>query len=186
MFQELLAREFNSAALSPQQLALLEAHYDLMLRWNQRLNLTRILSLEDAVRFHYCESLFLGTLLPPGELTIADVGSGAGFPGIPLAILRPECRMTLIESHQRKAVFLREASRELKNVSVLAIRAQDVKQHFDWTVSRAVSPQEVIKLSLSPSMALLMGQDDASELRDPWKITPLPWGKARVAAIRVG
>jgi 16S rRNA (guanine(527)-N(7))-methyltransferase RsmG len=184
MFQELLAEEFDRGHLSSEKLSLLEEHYNLMLRWNQRLNLTRILHLEDAIRLHYCESLFLGTLLPAGELSIADVGSGAGFPGIPLAILRPECMLTLIESHQRKAVFLREASRKLQNVSVIAQRAEDVKEHFDWSVSRAVSPKEIIGLSLSGNIALLIGQKDAGKLKDPWKIVPVPWGKARVAAIQ--
>jgi 16S rRNA (guanine(527)-N(7))-methyltransferase RsmG len=196
MFQDLLAEEFGRGQrlhefpesaiyhLSGQQLTLLEEHYKLMMRWNQRLNLTRISGLEEAVQLHYCESLFFGTLLPTVALNIADVGSGAGFPGIPLAILRPECAFTLIESHQRKAVFLREASSGLKNVSVIAKRAQDVKQRFDWSVSRAVSPQEAIGLSLGQSIALLIGKEDASRLEDTWKIIPLPWGKGRVAAIR--
>jgi 16S rRNA (guanine(527)-N(7))-methyltransferase RsmG len=195
-FRDLLAYEFDRAPrlcglpessaykLSSQQLDLLEAHYNLMLRWNQRLNLTRIVGVEEAVRLHYVESLFLGVLLPTGAFSIADVGSGPGFPGIPLAVLRPECTVTLIESHQRKAVFLREASRGLKNVAILAQRAQDVKQNFDWTVSRAVSPEEVIGLSLSDHLALLIGQEDAARLDPSWKITPLPWGDARVAAIR--
>jgi 16S rRNA (guanine527-N7)-methyltransferase len=195
MFQDLLAEEFERGQrlqapesslfrLSGQQLTLLEEHYKLMTRWNQRLNLTRISGLEDAVQLHYCESLFFGTLLPAGAVKITDIGTGAGFPGIPLAILRPECTVTLIESHQRKAVFLREASRGLENVLVIAQRAQDVKQRFDWSVSRAVSPQEVIRLSLSENIALLIGAEDARELKDPWKIVPVPWGKARAVAIR--
>jgi 16S rRNA (guanine527-N7)-methyltransferase len=155
-----------------------------MLRWNRRLNLTRIVHPEEAVRQHYVESLFLGTLLPAGAFSIADIGSGPGFPGIPLAVLRPECQVTLVESHQRKAVFLREATRDLKNVVVLAQRAQDVKQHFDWSVSRAVSPEEVIGLTLSNCIALLIGHEDATHLDPPWKVTPSPWGDARVAAIR--
>ncbi len=182
-FRDLLAQEFDRRPLSSEQLDILEAHYNLMLRWNQRLNLTRIVRLDDAVRVHYVESLFLATLLPPGAFSTADIGSGAGFPGIPLAVLRPECQVTLVESHQRKAVFLREASRDLKNVAVLAQRSQDVKQHFDWIVSRAVSPEEVIGLSLSNHLALLIGQEDAARLGPSWKITPLPWGDARVAAI---
>lgn len=195
MFQDLLAQEFKRGQrllafpestayrLSSQQLTLLEEHYKLMMRWNQRLNLTRISGLEDAVQFHYCESLFFGTLLPAGALKIADVGSGAGFPGIPLAVLRPECTITLIESHQRKAVFLREASRGLENVSVIAQRAQDMRQQFDWSVSRAVSLPEVMRLSLSENIALLSSKEDTRELKDSWRIVPLPWGKARVAAI---
>src|ERR1700730_14203736 len=114
MFRKLLASEFAPyTGLSDEQLDRLERHYRLLTLWNKRINLTRINSLEDVVRFHYCESLFLAKELPVGALSIVDVGSGAGFPGIPVAILRPECRVHLLESHQRKAVFLREASREL-------------------------------------------------------------------------
>jgi hypothetical protein len=78
-----------------------------------------------------------------GPLRIADVGSGAGFPGVPVAVLRPESRITLIESHQRKAVFLKEACRTLANVSVAAKRAEDVAECFDWAISRAVSWEEL-------------------------------------------
>src|SRR6266436_9755293 len=99
-----------------------------MLHWNKVINLTRIERLEEVVDRHYAESLFVGANLPFGSLTIADLGSGAGFPGFPIAVLRPECSVTLIESHKRKAVFLKEASRALPNVVVLAQRAEDVSQ----------------------------------------------------------
>src|ERR1700732_4321222 len=100
MFRELLTREFAPyGQLTVQQIDLLEAHFKMLGRWNSRLNLTRIDSLEEAVRLHYCESMFVGTRLPSGPLRIVDVGSGAGFPGIPIAILRPDCAVTLVESH---------------------------------------------------------------------------------------
>jgi 16S rRNA (guanine527-N7)-methyltransferase len=83
----------------------LRAHFELLQRWNKSLNLTRI----DSVERNYGESLFLGRHLPPGPLRICDIGSGAGFPGFPVAVLRPDCEITLIEAHQRKAVFLKEA-----------------------------------------------------------------------------
>jgi 16S rRNA (guanine527-N7)-methyltransferase len=146
---------------SSQKLAL-EAHYELMLRWNAKLNLTRITDREEAWERHYKESIFLAHKLPPGPLKIADVGSGAGFPGIPIAVLRPECTVTLIESHQRKAVFLREATRGLPNVRVLAMRAEAVTETFDWIVSRAVSPKEVLKLKFAPNIALLTGRCEIS------------------------
>src|SRR5262245_12319813 len=111
MFRELLAKEFAPyETLTEHQLDQLESHYRLLTAWNKRLNLARLGSVEDAVQLHYCESLYLGRALPLGNLRIVDIGSGAGFPGIPIAILRPECSVTLVESHQRKAVFLREAT----------------------------------------------------------------------------
>ena len=139
MFRELLASEFQPySSLTPHQLDLLERHFNLLLAWNKRLNLTRITDTEEAVRLHYCESLYLGLKLPEGPLSVADLGSGAGFPGVPIAILRPDLQVTLIESNQRKAVFLREAARDLPNVRVLAVRFEDCRERFDWVVSRAV------------------------------------------------
>ena len=173
-FKSLLAFEFSPyGALTSQQLALLEEHYRLLLRWNQKINLTRITSLQDAVRYHYCESLYLAERLPKGPLRVIDIGSGAGFPGIPVAIYRPECTVDLVESHQRKAVFLREAARGLTNVRVLAQRAEALTDSYDWTISRAVRPEEVLKLNLGPHVAVL-GVDGDS----------LPWGEKRALFVR--
>jgi len=183
MFRELLVREFAPyGSLTVEQIDRLEAHYKLLTHWNARLNLTRIDSEEEAVRLHYCESLFVGTRLPAGQLRIVDVGSGAGFPGIPIAILRPECNITLVESHQRKAVFLREASRNLHNATVVTDRAENLKFEFDWLVSRAVSPDDVLKLKLASNLALLVG---AGENLDFEQREPLPWGIGRFLAFHV-
>jgi 16S rRNA (guanine(527)-N(7))-methyltransferase RsmG len=179
MFKTLLAAEFSPyAVLSNLQLEQLEEHYLSLTRWNEKLNLTRILNLEDSVRFHYCESLFLGWSLPQGSHRIVDIGSGGGFPGIPVAILRPECEVTLVESQQRKAVFLREISRGLKNVRVLPERSEVIRDRFDWLISRAVSPSEVLRLDISPKIALLIGADDAGKLHGRAQL--IPWGRQRV------
>src|ERR1700676_5481105 len=120
-FKSLLELEFSPyGTLTDDQLILLEQHYQLLLRWNQKMNLTRITTLADAVRYHYCESLYLAQSLPQSALRIVDIGSGAGFPGIPVAIYRPDCEVHLVESHQRKAVFLGEATRGLPNTRALA------------------------------------------------------------------
>src|SRR5262245_54597910 len=105
-----------------------------MMQWNQKINLTRITEVDEVVERHYRESLYLASQLPAGELRIADVGSGAGFPGIPIGIARPECDVTLIESVRKKAVFLKEATRGLGNFRVLASRAEDINEQFDWVV----------------------------------------------------
>jgi 16S rRNA (guanine(527)-N(7))-methyltransferase RsmG len=176
MFKELLAAEFVPyGALTEEQL---DSHYNSLTRWNEHLNLTRIRDLSESVRFHYCESLFLAQFLPPGPLRIVDVGSGAGFPGIPVAILRPEADVTLVESHQRKAVFLREVSRDLKNIRVVAKRAEEVAESFDWTISRAVAPSDVLALKLSRDVALLIGGEDAAQLTGHAEV--VPWGDRRV------
>lgn len=172
-FGESLAKAWGSLPpFAPQ----LEAHFNLLTRWNAKLNLTRIDSLEDAVRLHYCESLYLATALPTSPLRIADIGTGAGFPGLPIAIARPECQVTLVESHQRKAVFLREASRNLPNVRIYAGRAEDLDGDFDWIVSRAVRPEDVLNLSIGARRALLVGAEDARKLGGG---VELPWGKNR-------
>ena len=173
-FKSLLALELSHyGVLTPQQLTLLEEHYRLLLRWNQKINLTRITSLQDAVRYHYCESLYLATRLPEGPLRLVDIGSGAGFPGIPVAVYRPECTVDLVESHQRKAVFLREAVRGLTNVRVIARRAEDVTDSYEWTISRAVRPEDVLKLNLAPHVAVLGAEGES-----------LPWGEKRALFVR--
>ena len=183
MFRELLVREFAPyGLLTVGQIDALETHYKLLTQWNARLNLTRIESVEDAVRLHYCESLFVATKLPVGALRIVDVGSGAGFPGIPIAILRPECSITLVESHQRKGVFLREASRNLENVNVVTDRAENLRTEYDWLVSRAVSPKDLLKLKLAKNLALLVGGEEppGCDLRQP-----IPWGTVRFLVFHV-
>ena len=161
----------------------LEAHYELLSRWNQKLNLTS----EDSLERHYGESLFLAQHLPPGPLRIADIGSGAGFPGFPVAVVRPDCQVTLIESHQRKAVFLKEAARKQPNIRVLAKRAEDVDEQFDWVISRAVSYADLAASlrRLAPNAALLIGSDlPPLELGFDWQpAIPLPESRNRFLVV---
>jgi 16S rRNA (guanine527-N7)-methyltransferase len=156
VFRELVGR---CASLSDEQLAALESHYTLLCRWNKVLNLTRVEAVEDAVERHYCESLRVAEYLP-ARCSVVDVGSGAGFPGLVVAIARPDCSVTLVESHQRKAVFLKEAARRLGNVRVLAVRAESVQERFDWLVSRAVSYEDLAPaIRLAPRVVLLGGAE---------------------------
>jgi len=189
VFPELLRTHIAGIVdLSAEQVVLLEAHYELMVRWNRVLNLTSVRTVEEAVLRHYCESLFLGSRLPAGSLHVCDIGSGAGFPGIPLAVLRPECSITLIESHQRKAVFLREATRAMPNLEVFAVRAEEVAGEYDHAISRAVSYEDLAPVlqKLGQSADLLTGAEDPpANLGFSWtKAVPLPWGKHRV--LRMG
>ena len=184
MFSELLRQKLSGIiTLSDDRLEALKSHYELLLRWNSRLNLTSIESLEEAVERHYCESLFLAAHLPSNPLRIADVGSGGGFPGIPVAVARPDCSMTLIEAHVRKSVFLREATRRLPNVSVLAKRGETVHETFDCVVSRAVSYEDLVPIlkRISWRVDLLTGAEappDKLGFRwDPPR--SLPWGRQK-------
>ena len=181
-FSSLLATRFaRFGVLSDSQLQLLEEHYRLLLRWNAKMNLTRITDLVSAVELHYCESLFLALHLPPGALSVADVGSGAGFPGFPLAVGRPDCVVHLIESNARKAAFLRESC-AVPNVRVISKRAEEADRKFDWVVSRAVSTGDFMDLKLSRYFALLGGE----ELRATYASatsTMLPWGSGRYLVV---
>ncbi len=178
-------------ALTPEQIDQLFGHFELLIGWNGRINLTSIRSPEEIVLRHYCESLFFASVLPEMR-SCADVGSGAGFPGVPLAILRPDCPVALIESHQRKAVFLRESTRALKNVRVLGQRAESLDERFDWIVSRAVAPNEVVKLvpNLASHVALLAGSAEIEALNPNVGIVwdepiRLPWGERRFVVVGV-
>ena len=185
-FAELLRAEFLPyGELTGQQLGQLENHYDLLVRWNKRMNLTRIEKLEDAVRYHYAESLWLGSKISSGVKSVIDVGSGPGFPGIPVAILRPELQVTLLESNQRKAGFLREATIDLPNVHVQCSRLQDLPAgtQFDLVIARAVTPTEVLAANLSTYWMLLVS---ASDVPPGSESTKSPWGDERVLAVPRG
>ena len=161
----------------------LRAHHSLLQRWNSKLNLTRIDSLER----NYGESLFLGEHLPAGALKICDIGTGPGFPGFPVAVLRPDCSVTLIEAHQRKAVFLKEASRSVRNIRVMAKRAEEVHEHFDWAISRAVSAEDLAPFltKLAANFALLTGSEIPAISGIAWEDPiQLPDGTSRY--LRIG
>jgi 16S rRNA (guanine527-N7)-methyltransferase len=194
-FQELLERELRPwLTLSSEQIRRLWEHYELLLRWNEKINLTSIHPGEEMVIRHHCESLFFGAHLPvaPEASSILDFGSGAGFPGVPMAILEPRWRITLLESNHRKAVFLRESTRRLPEVSVLVERAESVERGYDWLVSRGVDPGDVLKNvpRLAPRVGLMLGEDDFFAVREhpgiAWsEPVRLPWGDRRLCVFGV-
>ncbi len=165
--QALTAAVSDWLALPDSSASVLEEHYNLLLRWNRVVNLTKLTSLEEAVHRHYAESLFLGSCCPVRPVTLVDIGSGAGFPGIPLAALWPECEVTLIESDARKASFLRECRDFLPNLKVVCCRAENLAGRFEAAVSRAVRPADVVRFAQvrSPLVGLLIAESDAAGLR---------------------
>jgi len=188
-FSQLLLGTKFSPDLTALQIAQLYEHYELLIRWNQRMNLTTVKPGPEMVVRHYCESLFFSAHLPAAakDISVLDMGSGAGFPGIPMAILRPCWKVTLIEASQRKAVFLREASRHLVNVSVLAERAETSRAHGEWLVARALDPQEVLANAprLASNLGLMLGLEDFSSIqgdkRIAWSVPiRLPWGDRKI------
>lgn len=118
----------------------------LMMRWNARLNLSSIRDEEGILSRHFVESIACARALPAGISTLLDFGSGAGFPGIPIALCRPEIAVTLAESQAKKAAFLQEAIRALLiSATVHAGRAEMLGCAFDCVTLRAVDrmPQAV-------------------------------------------
>jgi len=180
--------ELLGPGLSQSQIAQLYGHYELLIRWNQRMNLTTVKPGPEMVIRHYCESLFFAAHLPASQdISVLDAGSGAGFPGIPMAILKPAWRITLIESNQRKAVFLRESTRQLPNVAVTAQRVERITAQADWIVARAVDPKEILlQVSrLALNIGLMIGEDDFSAIRTNSRIAwaeplRLPWGDRKL------
>ena len=133
----------------------LSTYLDLLLKWNARTNLTAIRDPEEIVGRHFGESLFagqhLGTPLPE---TLLDLGSGAGFPGLPIALLHPEIPVTLAESQNKKATFLREVVRTLNlpNVEVWAARVESLPsdRQFHTVTLRAVDNMAAALTAAAP------------------------------------
>jgi 16S rRNA (guanine(527)-N(7))-methyltransferase RsmG len=189
-FKQMLASLTHSfITLSQNHLALLESHFQLLLEWNRKMNLTRITELGEAVRRHYGESLFLAANLPAGPLRVVDIGSGPGFPGFVVAVVRPDCHVTLLEAVRKKGVFMEEASRSFSNITVLVKRAEKLPaDSHDWMISRAVAWREIEPLKVARRIAILASLPDREEIRPgcawSWNAPlPIPWDDRRVLLI---
>ena len=139
---EVLGRLLASAGLMSfhiEQTKQLIDYFTLLLRWNARTNLTAVREPEAILRRHFIESIAVAQALPAGIATLLDYGSGAGFPGIPIAICRPEIAVTLAESQNKKAAFLQEAIRVTGiSARVHPGRAEILTEAFDCITLRAV------------------------------------------------
>ena len=160
----------------------ISTYIDILMRWNARINLTAIRSEEEIVTRHFGESLFAARHLFPLRsavssvgtgFEVADVGSGAGFPGIPFKLWAPSIKLTLIESNQRKATFLREVARTLTltNINILSVRAETLPHAtFNLVTLRAVEHFESIlpiaSRLVAPRgrLALLIGQSQLEKV----------------------
>ncbi len=146
---EEIERAFAQAAVAGLSLKAYEqflAYFTLLARWNTQLNLTAIREAEDVIQRHFVECAFAAQYLPRDVTTLLDYGSGAGLPGIPIAICRPEIRVTLAEAHGKKASFLREAVRTLGiSTEVYDGRVETMprERQFDVVAIRAVEKMEV-------------------------------------------
>lgn len=204
-----LLKPFLTVPLSPSQLENISTYIDILVRWNKKLNLTAVCKPEEMVTRHFGESLFaaqhlfpgdarVGAGLRPAQALMIDVGSGAGFPGLPIKLWAPRIHLTLIESNSKKATFLREVIRALTltDVNVFSGRAEDFVGSAAEVVSlRAVERFEsalpVAARLVAPQgrLTLLIGQaqvDQALKLAPgfEWPAPlPLPLSSSRILLI---
>jgi len=146
-------------SITPTQMNLFASYEALLLEWNSKFNLTAI-TMHDTIRVkHFFDSLTCLHVIPAkGRFSLIDVGTGAGFPGIPLKIVNPSIKLTLSESVGKKADFCRIAIEELRltNSRVNADRAETIgqdkkfRESYDWAVARAVAPLTVLAEYLLP------------------------------------
>jgi len=125
------------------QVVLIQRYIGTLLRWNEKLNLTAIRDPLEILYRHFCESMFAAGVIPVDKGRLADIGSGPGFPGIPLKIVRPELELCLVESNIKKGTFLAEVVRELQltKTRVLISRYEELGEEvspLDYVCSRAV------------------------------------------------
>ena len=156
-------------------------HERLLQGWNPRINLTRRVQPVQVARRHFGEALFL-TREAYLSGSVADLGAGAGFPGLPIAALDGDIQMLEVESVMKKANFLREVTRGWGNVRVTENRIEDLRGPFDWVIMRAVAVEPLVErlAELAPRAAILAGSRSVEALEQDgiWKVTrriSLPW-----------
>jgi 16S rRNA (guanine527-N7)-methyltransferase len=195
-----IADAIKMAGLAPldgEVVSRLSDYISLILRWNTRVNLTAIRAEDSIISRHIVESIEVISKLPDGIGTLLDYGSGAGLPGIPIAICRPEIEVTLAESQNKKAAFLMEAVRVLGlNAKVHSGRAEQLKSQFDCVTLRAVDKMAAAVssaaglvatngwLALMTTAASLKGLETAAGLGFDWAdMLPLTGGDPRILAL---
>ena len=147
-------------ALEPSACERLARYHELLLVWNEKMDLTAVTAEEDMLDRHYVDSLspLAFPELLPERARVIDVGTGAGFPGLPLAIACPAWQVTLMDAQQKRLTFLKAVTEELQltNVTLLHARAEDAarqdscREQFDWALARAVAPLSVLAEYLLP------------------------------------
>jgi 16S rRNA (guanine527-N7)-methyltransferase len=161
-------------APSGEMAAQIRAYISLLLKWNGRISLTTVTDPTQILRFHFGESLFVRSIFPVEKSRLADVGSGAGFPGIPLAMMAPDLTVYLIESNVKKFAFLSEVIRELQLTNVIASRTRMeefrlIQKPLDFVTARALGQfEDLLKWSRAQlsgtggTLILWLGESDAA------------------------
>jgi len=150
-------------------------YISLLLKWNRTISLTTVTDPIKILRFHFGESIFAASIVILVQSRLADVGTGAGFPGIPLAMVVPGLGVTLIESSAKKCAFLSEVVRELQltNVTVFRGRMEDFPSesgYFDFVAARALGHHDKLlawanrNLAARGRVILWLGENDSREV----------------------
>jgi 16S rRNA (guanine527-N7)-methyltransferase len=179
-----LLRPFVEA--SPELIQQTSAYVSLLLKWNARINLTAVREPDEIITRHFGESLFAANRLlePQSDETVLDIGSGAGFPGLPLAMFTPGAQVSLIEANAKKVAFLNEviSTLGLKNVRVVRERAEAYAGEARLVTMRAVEsfektlPVAQAKVCVGGRLALLIGNSQVAWARR--LANEITWGDA--------
>ena len=153
-----LALEYLDISLSPAQEAAFQTYEELLLDWNRKFNLTAITDPAEVRIKHFYDSLTCLKLIKDSNISLIDIGCGAGFPGLPLKIACPEMKLVLVDAVRKKTDFCSVVSEALKltNVSVIHARAEDIgrdpnhRERYDWAAARAVASLPVLAEYLLP------------------------------------
>lgn len=188
-------------SLTPPQIEQFRIYESLLLEWNERISLTAIRDPREIRIRHFLDSLTCATVTGDlGGRSLIDIGSGAGFPGLPLKILFPDLRLTLVDSVAKKARFLELVAGELglRDVIVVAERAEVLgrdtafREQFDWAAARAVAELRILVEYLLPlcrvggAMLAQKGESAAAEARAATRaIEQLGGGAARLLAVQL-
>ena len=134
--------------LNEKQLSQFQKYYEMLIEWNEKINLTAITDFDEVLKKHFLDSIAIGRLFSQDtEASVLDIGTGAGFPGIPIKIAFPDTKVTLMDSLNKRVNFLNEVIKELslENITAMHGRAEDfakkdlLREKFDLVVSRAVA-----------------------------------------------
>ena len=141
-------RLLEQCGLTKEQISMFDKYRDILLEWNQKFNLTAITDFDEIEEKHFYDSFVLTNFFPINNMTLLDVGSGAGFPGIPLAIVDPTLHVTLLEANGKRVTFLKEAVKQLglTNVEIIQGRAEELKtrEKYDIVTARAVKELNIL------------------------------------------
>lgn len=150
MFNDVLIEVANESSIELSSTAIekLNRYYELLVEWNQKMNLTALTEPYDVALKHFCDSILLLKYADlPQNCSLIDVGTGAGFPSVPIKIVRPDIKLCLLDSLNKRLVFLNEVVNELElsDVTIVHSRAEDgarkpqLREKFDFATSRAVA-----------------------------------------------